>query len=61
MLDQPAHPAWQDPKVDDRFAKLLGVHGKESCMAIINLISERLQSIEEEGGRLASVVDPKVG
>lgn len=60
MLDEPAHPAWQDPKIDDCFVKLLG-HGKESCVTIINMISESLQSIEKEGGRLASVADPKVG
>lgn len=60
MLNEPAHPAWQDPKIDHCFVKLLG-DMKESCMAIINMISESLQSIEKEGGRLASVVDPKVG
>lgn len=60
MLDEPAHPAWQDPKIDDRFVKLLG-DVKESCVAIIKLVSDSLQSIEKEGGRLASVVDPKVG
>lgn len=24
MLYEPAHPAWQDPKIDDCFVKLLG-------------------------------------
>lgn len=60
MLDEPAHPAWQDPKTDDRFVKLLGSM-KESSVTIISEISQILQNIEEEGGRLALVVDPKVG
>lgn len=60
MLDEPAHPAWQDTKIDERFVKLLGSM-KESCVTIISEISQSLQNIEEEGERLALLVDPMVG
>lgn len=60
MLDELGHSASQDPKTEDRFVELLGGM-KDSCVTIISQISQSLQNIEEEGGRLALVVDPKMG
>lgn len=55
VLAAPTHSSPSNPDIETRLSEQLG-ESKEACVAIINLIDERLQDIEKESQDLEAVV-----
>ena len=56
MLNSLTQTSWADRKLDAQIALLLG-ESLEACLAVIQLIEQRLQAITAESQRFKSVVD----
>lgn len=56
MLDSLTQKAWTNKKLDEMLAQQLG-ESLEACIAIIQLIEQRLQYISEESEGLKSIVE----
>ena len=55
MLDDKAHPQWEDNKVEKQLVEHLGDSG-EVCISIIKQIKECLKGVEKDGDEFESAV-----
>ena len=55
MLQDPAHPSWQDVNVDNALLEVLG-ESEDACIEIMRMIAMTLTPIETEGKTLETLV-----
>ena len=58
MLSLSAHSGWSNRQLDCQLAKQLG-DSMKACLAVIDMIKQHLQDIEEENQEFRAIVDEK--
>ena len=56
MLKAPEDPSWHDAALDAKISQLLG-ESREACVAIIEIIEQRLRHIQSENQELWTALD----
>lgn len=54
-LSEPNHPLWSDTEVEQQLQNYLAT-SKETCVAVIKLIEESLEKVQEESAGLGFTI-----